>query len=50
MEYKNETLALLELGKGNLLAGDSGRKIAEVIDLQGAIYHRGCERKREEKN
>ena len=22
-----------------MLAGDSGRKIAEVIDLQGAIYH-----------
>ena len=26
--------------KGKLLAGDSGRKIAEVIDLQGAIYQR----------
>lgn len=25
--------------EGELLAGDSGRKIAEVIDLQGAIYH-----------
>lgn len=28
-------------GRGKLLAGDSGRKIAEVIDLQGAIYHAG---------
>jgi len=27
--------------KGKLLAGDSGRKIAEVIDLRGAIYQRG---------
>lgn len=27
--------------EGKLLAGDSGRKIAEVIDLQGAIYHGG---------
>lgn len=25
--------------EGKLLAGDSGRKIAGVIDLQGAIYH-----------
>lgn len=27
--------------KGKLLAGDSGRKIAEVIDLRRAIYQRG---------
>lgn len=27
---------------GKLLAGDSGRKIAEVIDLQGAIYQRAA--------
>lgn len=31
----------VDLRKGKLLAGDSGRKIAEVIDLRGAIYQRG---------
>lgn len=30
----------MHVRKGKLLAGDSGRKIAEVIDLQGAIYQR----------
>lgn len=30
----------MQVRKGKLLAGDSGRKIAEVIDLQGAIYQR----------
>lgn len=31
----------VDVRKGKLLAGDSGRKIAEVIDLRGAIYQRG---------
>lgn len=30
-----------DVRKGKLLAGDSGRKIAEVIDLRGVIYQRG---------
>lgn len=34
------------IGNGKLLGGDSGRKIAEVIDLQGAIYHGGCQKKK----
>lgn len=31
----------VDVRKGKLLAGDSGRKIAEVIDLRRAIYQRG---------
>ena len=37
--YRNGR-AGVHVRKGKLLAGDSGRKIAEVIDLQGAIYQR----------
>lgn len=36
----------MQVRKGKLLAGDSGRKIAEVIDLQGAIYQRVAEEDR----
>ena len=36
----------MHVRKGKLLAGDSGRKIAEVIDLQGAIYQRVAEEDR----
>lgn len=31
----------VDVRKGKLLAGDSGRKIAEVIDLRGVIYQGG---------
>lgn len=36
----------MHVRKGKLLAEDSGRKIAEVIDLQGAIYQRVAEEDR----
>lgn len=38
---RNDRVSGVDVRKGKLLAGDSGRKIAEVIDLQGAIYQRG---------
>lgn len=41
-KYRN-SWAGVHVRKGKLLAGDSGRKIAEVIDLQGAIYQRVAE-------
>lgn len=41
-KYRNSG-AGVHVRKGKLLAGDSGRKIAEVIDLQGAIYQRVAE-------
>lgn len=38
---RNDRASGVDVRKGKLLAGDSGRKIAEVIDLRGAIYQRG---------
>lgn len=40
-EPKRDRARGVDVRKGKLLAGDSGRKIAEVIDLRGAIYQRG---------
>lgn len=38
---RNGRVRGVDVRKGKLLAGDSGRKIAEVIDLRRAIYQRG---------